>query len=137
LAVTKRSLAERSVIINIEPTQVVNVVVEPEPRFSYFGATEAIAFQAEVENRSNIDTEVIIAATWSDPEGTSLREDTITVALTQAKTRKPVTFAEFSHNFTQSGQYPLAIQVTGALAGHANGLPISIAPVFVSRQLKK
>jgi hypothetical protein len=128
IAATLHSLAERSVIINIEPTQVVNVLVEPEPRFSYFGATEAIVFQAEVENRSNIDTEVIIAATWSDPEGTSLREDTITVALTPAETHKLVTLAEFSHNFTQSGQYPFAIQVTGALAGHANGLPISVAP---------
>jgi hypothetical protein len=128
LNVTSRSLAERSVIVNIDPTQVVNVLVEPAPRFSYFGATELITFQAEVENRSNINTEVVIASTWSDPENSVLREDTITVALTPEETRKNVTLAEFSHDFAQSGQYPLEIQLSGIQAGNANGLPISVAP---------
>jgi len=128
LAVTSRSLAERSVRLNIEPTQVVNVLVEPEPRFSYFGATESITFQAKLENRSNMNTEALITSTWADPEGTVLREDTITVALTPEETRKNVTLAEFSHDFAQSGQYPLAIQVNGTQAGSANGLSISVAP---------
>lgn len=121
-------LTERSVMLNIDPTQVVNVLVEPSPRFSYFGASESITFQTEIENHSNINTEVTIASTWYDPEGLFLRTDTITLTLTPEETNKSVTLADFSHEFTQSGEYPLEIQVTGVQASSTNGLPISIAP---------
>jgi hypothetical protein len=127
---TWQLLAEGETSFTIELTKAIDVTLIPEPRYSFKGVTEQIAIRAEIENRSNVATDLAIAYSWIDPERNLLRENQATIALTAKERYKSVVIDNFSHSFTLEGKYGLQGEVANndLTDGDINGVPLSVAP---------
>lgn len=124
-------LAERVTNVRIQPIQAVNLLLSAEPRYSKIGATAQIRVLADLQNRSNIASELAVKWQWRDPSGNLLREQTSPIPLNANEIRKTVTLGEFPYTFTNSGEYPLAVQLlSGALGYDVRAITIRVAPAI-------
>lgn len=111
-ASSNQLLAERATEIGIQVTETIaSVTLVATPRFTNVGATEQIAFNASVVNRSNVTVNVTIFYTWRSPSGDVLRTGETTVTLQPTETQKLATVDSFTFTFAQSGEHPLEVQV--------------------------
>ncbi len=123
-------LAERSTGFNVTPTQALEQLrAHVSPRYTNLGATDEMAFSAEIINRSNVAIEFDVAYEWRSPSGLVLRSGSRRVSLLPEEIIHSTTLETFPFTFAQSGEHPLQVQVVdGPTPDTVIGDQVSVAP---------
>lgn len=105
-------LAEKKILITILPSvRIADSTIKTIPSFTYIGATENMTISLSLTNRSNIPADLMIEHEIRSPSGTIINSGVKPLTLSLDLISSFVNLAEFTHTFTESGEYPIDVVV--------------------------
>jgi hypothetical protein len=81
--------------------------IKTTPSFTYIGATENMTISLSLTNRSNIPVDLMIEHEIRSPSGVIINSGVKPLTLSTDMISLVDTLAEFTHTFTESGEYPI------------------------------
>ncbi len=105
-------LTEKASLVTIVPlVSVTDSAVRFTPSFTYVNASETVSANLSFINRSNVPAELMIQHQVTTPSGAVISSGSVPLFLTVDMVSTHLTLSTFSHDFTETGQYPVNVIV--------------------------
>jgi hypothetical protein len=105
-------MVEKEIPITVSPSvRIPDSIIKTIPSFTYIGATENMIMSLSFTNRSNIPADLMIEHEIRSPSGVIINSGVRPLTLSMDMISTVVNLVEFTHTFTESGEYPIDVVV--------------------------